>query len=218
MERVVEGSVTVRPAERVSQKGNRYCLFVIKDKDSIQYHCRVFREQAERALQLLSHGEKVVVSGKVDTTGEDDIRTMMVNSWGFLDEDKQKAESKKITKRESADSIVNEEHKVWINAFADCVWIRTKHLGGRWVRREHCVTVGNQTVSKLDFLLMMFGKDWEKIIMAQNFDFQNFNAGQVKKYRQLEERFIQLGFDKLKRGEKPWLTSSSESTPERTEG
>jgi hypothetical protein len=204
MERVLEGKLTVKPAERVSQRGNKYVLFVIRDKDGIHYQCRAFREQADRAKTLLTHhGENLFVCGKVDQTVEDDIRSVLVSSWGFVDEDKQQEVTKKAIRHDACDSYVTEEHKEWMREF-DVIYI--KRMDGRheYTHIDNCIQLNERYIDKIDFLHLMFGTEWEDILTAQGYDWTRIDKKNFKDYAALKEAYIEIGLRRLREGERPW--------------
>lgn len=211
MERVLEGKLTVKPAERVSQRGNKYCLFVIRDKDGIHYQCRAFREQADRAKTLLTHhGENLFVCGKVDETVEDDIRSVLVSSWGFVDEDKQQEVTKKAIRHDACDSIVTEEHKEWMREF-DVIYIKRADGRHEYTHIDNCIQLNERYVDKVDFLHLMFGTEWEDILTAQGYDWTRIDKKNFKDYAALKEAYIEIGLRRLRQGERPWENRAKSS-------
>jgi hypothetical protein len=165
-ERTVTGALKVSPRKKVSQAGNPYAEFVILGDDGKQYVCLAFRDSGSRALSQLkeSYGTKLTVFGKVKQRNhsDEDIFTVLCNTWGFAD----KKEQKKEKRRQASASKVDADSER-IMRQRGIVYARVAKGQRGWERIEHCVEIKGVFISKIYFILEMLGAEKVNAVLKQ---------------------------------------------------
>lgn len=173
------GTVELSPIEKLSHGGNRYAQWTMANRKK-RFVCRAFRENVDKALKTLKQGEEIRVYGEFSESESDpDLLTVLVNSFGYVDEKKQGATQKR--KRENSYVTLEDKERMMRNGI---VWAKISKESYDWcqIKQTVIVTTDRQVlipnkeivgirgmwVQVLYFILSMLGEELVTKLCKEN--------------------------------------------------